>query len=101
MSTWICACGRKYESDKQFAELAGWANLFADGHNPDDCSRRIGYQDRLDGRAEMIVAIRKELIARRTLGGAEIAELTGNLREAALRIRPVSRYDDFVGMREV
>jgi hypothetical protein len=74
----VCACGRRAEIDGPWTSL-GFGALRTPSHDPDECSRQIGYQGRLDGRAEMVEPTIKHLLERRSLSGLEIAEIRTNL----------------------
>lgn len=79
MKAIVCACGRRVE-DQDWATGAGLALLLkTSGHDPDECSRNIGFQGRLDGRREMAEAAVEHLVERGTLSGVEIAEIRSNL----------------------
>lgn len=77
MNAVVCACGRRIETHGPIHDP--WGLLHDRGHDPDECSRQIGFQGRFDGRQEMAEAAVEHLIERQTLGGAEIAEIRTNL----------------------
>lgn len=86
MKAIVCACGRRVE-DQDWATGTGLAlALRTPGHDPDECSRRIGFQGRLDGRREMAEAAVEQLMERGTLGGKEIAEIRTNLLDMVLSL---------------
>lgn len=72
MDAVVCACGRRIESS---TFRPSFATLRTEGHDPDECSRQIGFQGRLDGRAEMVDAAIDHLEERGSLSGAELFEI--------------------------
>jgi len=72
MSDWHavqCACGRRIEGTNDFARLK------ANGHDPNRCSAEIAYQGRIRGRQEIVGVCIDHLAERRSLSGAELAEI--------------------------
>lgn len=74
----VCACGRRLESDWKTPDGL-MMSLRTPGHDPDECSRQIGYQGRFDGRAEMVEPVMDHLSARGSLAGRELAETRAEL----------------------
>ena len=71
----VCACGRKLESDDHTrTPMLLMADLRTATHDPDECSRNIGYEERCRGRREMVEATMRHLLIRRSLSAAELAE---------------------------
>lgn len=86
MKAIVCACGRRIE-DQDWATGTGLAlALRTPGHDPDECSRNIGFQGRLDGRREMAEAAVEHLVERGTLSGVEIAEIRSNLLDMVVSL---------------
>lgn len=81
MDAVVCACGRRVEREYPSTRPTMF-DLRAPGHDPNECSRQIGFQGRFDGRREMAEFAIEHLAARRALGGAEIAEIRTNLLDA-------------------
>ena len=72
MDAVVCACGRRIESETR---RLSFADLRTEGHDPDKCSRQIGFQGRFDGRAEMVEAALAHLSERGSLYGVELFEV--------------------------
>jgi len=77
----VCACGRTIERGELLMPPT-IDDLRAAGHDPDECSRQVGFQGRFDGRREMALLAVDHLSERGTLGGLEIAEIRTNLLDA-------------------
>lgn len=95
MNAVVCACGRRIERVSGFPNIE---DLRTATHDPDECSRAIGYQSRLDGRVEMVEPFIAQLaerrsIARRVGRGGELAEIRTNLLDLtrSLPLGPVKR----------
>jgi len=84
-----CACGRRIERETNHPSIE---DLRTPLHSPDECSRNIGYQGRIDGRREMAwyqgridgrremaIAAVAHLINRRSLSAPEVCEIRDNL----------------------
>ena len=72
----VCACGRRYEYEPGMGSDKPWWHLLkTERHDPDECSGRVGYQDRLDGASRMVEIALRHLNERKTLSGEEIAEI--------------------------
>ena len=79
MDAVICACGRRLESDTHL----DFADLLTEGHDPDECSRQVGFQGRFNGRAEMVDAVVAHLGERESMSGAELFEIRQVLSASA------------------
>lgn len=85
MNAIVCACGRRVESDDPLS--TDFVALLRRGdHDPDECSRQMGFQSKLQGRHEMIDATMSHLLERRSLGVEELAEIKVHLVHIAGRL---------------
>jgi hypothetical protein len=95
MNAAVCACGRRLESEGTYSGGPSTSYLMSalrtETHDPDECSRQVGFQGRFDGRREMALAAVDHLIERQTLDGKEVAEIRTNLLDlvTSLPLAPV------------
>jgi len=81
----VCACGRRVEAEG--VAYLPFTYLREGDHDPDECSRQIVYQGRIDGRLEMVDVTIEHLIARRTLNPGGLAEIHTVLLDRARSLR--------------
>lgn len=78
MDAIMCACGRRIEREYPSPRPTMY-DLRTAGHDPDECSRQIGFQSRLRGRHEMVDRTMEHLLSRNSLGPNELSEIRTEL----------------------